>query len=50
MIQLFVKFPFFKRMIPSIGIRILRFFKKNRGYFKIVGINFYLDFLYPIDR
>jgi FkbM family methyltransferase len=37
-------------MIPSIGIRILRFFKKNRGYFKIGGINFYLDFLDPIDR
>ena len=50
MIQLFVKFPFLKRMIPSIGIRILRFFKKNRGYFKIGGINFYLDFLDPIDR
>ncbi len=50
MIQLLVKFPFFKRMIPSIGIRILRFFKKNRGYFKIGGINFYLDFLDPIDR
>ena len=50
MIQLFVKFPFFKRLIPSIGIRVLRFFKKNRGYFKIAGINFYLDFLDPIDR
>jgi FkbM family methyltransferase len=50
MIQLFVKFPFFKRMIPSIGTRILRFLKKNRGYFKIGGINFYLDFLDPIDR
>jgi hypothetical protein len=28
MIQLFVKFPFFKRMIPSIGTRILRFLKR----------------------
>ena len=50
MIQFLVKLPFFKRIIPSIGIRVLRFFKKNRGYFKIGGINFYLDFLDPIDR
>lgn len=50
MIKFFVKFPIFKRLIPSIGIRVLRFFKKNRGYFKIREINFYLDFLDPIDR
>tara|TARA_B100001121_G_C18568350_1_gene563788 strand:+ start:14 stop:790 length:777 start_codon:yes stop_codon:yes gene_type:complete len=50
MIQFLIKLPIFKRLIPSIGIRILRFFKKNRGYFKIAGIDFYLDFLDPIDR
>ena len=50
MIQFFAKLPIFKRLIPSIGIRVLRFFKKNRGYFKIGDINFYLDFLDPIDR
>jgi FkbM family methyltransferase len=50
MIQFFVKFPILKRLIPSIGIRVLRFFKKNRGYFKIGEINFYLDFLDPMDR
>tara|TARA_B100000575_G_scaffold274326_1_gene257986 strand:+ start:112 stop:888 length:777 start_codon:yes stop_codon:yes gene_type:complete len=50
MIQYFVKIPIFKRLIPSLGIRILRFLKKNRGFFKIGEINFYLDFLDPIDR
>ena len=34
----------------SIGIRILRIFKKNRGYFRIGKISFFLDFLDPIDR
>lgn len=50
MIKFFVKLPIFKRLIPSFGIRILRFFKINRGFFKIGEINFYLDFLDPIDR
>jgi len=50
MIQYLAKFPFFKRLIPSIGARILRLFKKNRGFYKIGDINFYLDFLDPIDR
>ena len=50
MIEFFVKLPIFKRLIPSFGIRILRFLKINRGFFKIGEINFYLDFLDPIDR
>ena len=50
MIQYLVKIPILKRLIPSFGIRILRYFKKNRGFFKIGEINFYLDFLDPIDR
>lgn len=50
MIQYFVKIPILKRLIPSLGIRILKFLKKNRGFFKIGEINFYLDFLDPIDR
>ena len=50
MIQYLAKLPIFKRLIPSIGIRVLRLFKKNRGFFKIGEINFYLDFLDPIDR
>ena len=50
MIQFFAKLPILKRLIPSIGTRVLKLFKKNRGYFKIGEINFYLDFLDPIDR
>ena len=50
MIRFLIKLPIFKRLIPSIGLRVLRFFKKNRGYFKIGELNFYLDFLDPIDR
>jgi len=47
MIQFFAKLPILKRLIPSIGTRVLKLFKKNRGYFKIGEINFYLDFLDP---
>jgi len=50
MLQYLVKIPFFKRLIPSIGARVLRLFKKNRGFYKIRDINFYFDFLDPIDR
>ena len=50
MIEYLAKFPIFKRLIPSIGMRILSLFKKNRGYFKIGKISFYLDFMDPIDR
>lgn len=50
MIKLLIKFPLLKRLIPSIGIKILRIFKKNRGYFRIGKISFFLDFLDPIDR
>ncbi len=50
MIQFISKLPIFRRLIPSLGIRFLSFFKKNRGFFKIGDIDFYLDFLDPIDR
>ena len=50
MIKYLAKLPIFKRIIPSIGIRVLRLLKKNRGFFKIGEINLYLDFLDPIDR
>ena len=50
MIKILAKLPIFKRLIPSIGTKVLRLLKKNRGFFKIGKINFYLDFLYPIDR
>lgn len=50
MIRLFLKLPIFKRLIPSIGIKILKLLKKNKGFYKIKNILFYLDFLDPIDR
>ena len=43
-------FYFRKKIISSLRIRILTFFNKNRGYFKIKGIKMFLDFLDPIDR
>jgi len=50
MIEFFAKFPILKRLIPSIGIRVLKILKKSRGFYKIQNIYFYLDFLDPIDR
>ena len=50
MINKLIKIPILKRLIPSITIRFFKFFKKNRGYFNVNGINMYLDFLDPIDR
>ena len=50
MIKYLIKVPILKRLIPSIGIRLLKFFKVNRGFFNISGIKMYLDFLDPIDR
>jgi hypothetical protein len=50
MIEHLVKLPFFKRLIPSLGMRILRILKKNKGYYKIDNLDLYLDFLDPVDR
>lgn len=50
MIEYIAKLPFFKRIIPSLGIRFLKVIGKNRGFFKIHGIYFFLDFLDPVDR
>ena len=50
MIKFLVKLPILKRLIPSLGIRLLSILKKNRGYFKINKIKMFLDFLDPIDR
>ena len=50
MIKYLVKLPFLKKFIPSIGIKYFKLFKKNRNYFKVNDIYFYLDFLDPIDR
>ena len=50
MIKYLIKIPILKRLIPSIGIRLLKILKKNRGFFNIDGFKMYLDFLDPIDR
>mgnify|MGYP007000116169 len=42
--------PLFKRLIPSVSIRILKLFNKNRGFYNINNTLFYLDFLDPVDR
>ena len=50
MIKYLIRVPILKRLIPSLGIRLLKILKKNRGFFNIDGIKMYLDFLDPIDR
>ena len=50
MIKFLVKLPILKRLIPSLGIRLLSILKKNRDYFKIKNVKMFLDFLDPIDR
>lgn len=50
MISKLLKIPILKRIIPSLGIKILKFFKRNRGYFIIENTPMFLDFLDPIDR
>ena len=50
MISTLLKIPILKRLIPSLAIKVLKFIKKNRGYFRIENTFMYLDFLDPIDR
>ena len=50
MISTLLKIPILKRLIPSLLIKILKFLKKNRGYFRIENTLMFLDFLDPIDR
>ena len=45
-----IKIPLLKRIIPSLGLKILKILKKNRGYFKIKDTRMFLDFLDPIDK
>ena len=44
------KLPILKRLIPSIGVRLLKLINKNRNFFLIKNIYMFLDFLDPIDR
>ena len=50
MIKNFIKFPILKRLIPSILTRYYGITKKSRKYYQIGNIDFYLDFLDPMDR
>tara|TARA_B100000989_G_scaffold289758_1_gene262052 strand:- start:462 stop:1235 length:774 start_codon:yes stop_codon:yes gene_type:complete len=50
MLHYLIKLPIFKRLIPSITRRYYKFSKKNKNYYCIGNINFYFDFLDPIDR
>ena len=50
MIKYLIKVSILKRLIPSLGIRLIKILKKNRGFFNIDGFKMYLDFLDPIDR
>ena len=50
LIKILIKIPILKKLIPSLGIRLLKFLKKNRRYFKIKNTRMFLDFLDPIDR
>lgn len=45
-----IKYPIFKRIVPSLMRKILTILNKNRGYFKVKSFQMYLDFLDPIDR
>ena len=50
MLSTLIKIPLLKRIIPSLALKILKIFKKNRGYFKIKNTKMFLDFLDPIDK
>ena len=50
LIKTLIKIPLLKKLITSLGIRLLKLLKKNRGYFKIKNSKMFLDFLDPIDR
>ena len=50
MLNILSKIPILNKLISSLGVRLLKLLNKNRGYYKINGINMFLDFLDPIDR
>ena len=45
-----IKYPILKRAIPSILIKIYKIFNLKPKLYKINNINFFLNFLDPIDR
>ncbi len=50
MFNYLTKLPFLKRLIPSITTRYYKLSKKNKNFFKVGNIKFYLDYLDPLDR
>jgi FkbM family methyltransferase len=50
MIKYLIRLPFFKRLIPSLTLKILSKIKKNRRFFKIGNFLMFLDFRDPVDR
>ena len=50
MIKYFIKFSFIRKLITSLGVRLLKLLKINAGYFNIDGLKMYLNFLDPTDR
>ena len=50
MIRYLIRLPILKRLIPSLITRYYKITKKNKNFFKIGKINFYLDYLDPLDR
>ncbi len=50
MIEYLIKLPVLKRLIPSIFRRYYKIMGTSRKYYKIGNINYYLDFLDPMDR
>ena len=50
MLNILSQIPILNKLISSLGVRLLKLLNKNRGYYKINGINMFLDFLDPIDR
>ena len=49
-LKFLIKLSNFSRYISLITLKILKFLKKNRGYFNIGNNIMFLDFLDPIDR
>jgi len=50
MLSILVKFPIFKRLVPSLMLKFLKLLRKNRGFFKVNNFNMFLDILDPIDK
>ena len=50
MLEYLIRYPILKRIITSVGVRILKFLKINSRFFDINGFKMFLDFLDPVDR